>query len=71
MSKAGKHVPAARAHWMTDELLAKLAAAARDGRITCAAAQQFARENAVSPEDMKGLLDVAGLKVQQCRLGCF
>jgi len=44
---------------------------AREGKITCAAAQQFARDNGIVMNRMKAFVDVVGLKVQSCQLGCF
>jgi hypothetical protein len=56
---------------MTDELIAKIKGVARDGKITCAAAQQFARDNGIAMNKMKSFMDAMGLKVQSCQLGCF
>ena len=60
-----------REDWMTDELIGKIRAAAQDAKITCAAAQQFARENGIDMNKMKPFLDALGLKVKSCQLGCF
>jgi len=71
MSRADMFVNPVREDWMTDELIAKIKAAAKEDRITCAAAQQFARDNGIVMNKMKAFVDVAGLKVQNCQLGCF
>jgi len=60
-----------RADWMTDELIQKIKSIAKDGKIPCAAAQQFARDNGIAMNKMKAFMDVANLKVQNCQLGCF
>jgi hypothetical protein len=64
-------VNAVREDWMTDELIAKLRGCAQENKITCAAAQQFARDNGLAMNRMKPLLDYVGLKVKSCQLGCF
>jgi hypothetical protein len=71
MSRADMFVNPAREAWMTDELIAKIKAAAKEGKVPCAAAQQFARDNGIALKTMKAFLNVAGLKVQDCQLGCF
>jgi hypothetical protein len=60
-----------REDWMTDALIEKIKAAASDGKISCAATQQFARDNGIAMNKMKAFVDVVGLKVQNCQLGCF
>jgi hypothetical protein len=60
-----------REDWMTPELEEKLKKLGTGGKITCAQAQQFARENNIPMSKMKMFLDVATLKVQNCQLGCF
>jgi len=57
--------------WMTPELGERLQGMARDGRVTCAQAQQFARDNNIVMNKMKAFLDVLGLKVESCQLGFF
>ena len=57
--------------WMTPELAEKLQGLARDGKVTCAQAQQFARDNKIVMHKMKALLDVLQLKVESCQLGLF
>ncbi|MBN2107297.1 MAG: hypothetical protein JW832_07700, partial [Deltaproteobacteria bacterium] len=71
MSRADMFVNPLREDWMTDELIKKLKAVSQDGKITCAAAQQFARDNGITMHKMKAFVDVVTLKVQSCQLGCF
>jgi len=71
MSRDDMFVNPIREDWMSDELIEKIKGVAREGKITCAAAQQFARENSIAMNKMKAFVDVAGLKVQSCQLGCF
>ena len=60
-----------REDWMTPELQEKLLNLAKDGKVTCAQAQQFARDNKIVMNQMKALLDVVHLKVESCQLGLF
>ena len=60
-----------REDWMTPELETALKNIAKDGKITCAQAQKFAKDNNIEMNKMKSFLDVAGLKVVNCQLGCF
>ena len=71
MSRADMFQNTHREDWMTPQLEEKIRALASDGKITCAKAQQFARENGIAMNKMKAFLDVAKLKVQNCQLGCF
>lgn len=71
MSREDMFVNPVREDWMTDELIEKLKTVSKDGKITCAAAQQFACDNGITMNNMKAFLDVAALKVQNCQLGCF
>lgn len=71
MTRADMFVNPQRDDWMTPELEKKLVSTAKDGKITCAQAQQFARDNHIPMNKMKVFLDVAHLKVQSCQLGCF
>lgn len=71
MSRADMFVNPAREDWMTEELIQKLKAVSKDGKITCAAAQQFARDNGITMNKMKAFVDFVTLKVQSCQLGCF
>ncbi|MCX5900899.1 MAG: hypothetical protein NTX06_09230 [Proteobacteria bacterium] len=71
MSRADMFVNPVREDWMTDALIEKLKAVSKDGHITCAATQQFARDNGITMNKMKSFVDVVKLKVQSCQLGCF
>ena len=71
MSRADMFVNPTREDWMTDELIEKIKGVSQEGKITCAETQQFARENSISMNKMKSFVDVVGLKVQSCQLGCF
>ena len=71
MSRADMFVNPVREDWMTDELIEKIKGVSTDGKITCAATQQFARDNGIAMNKMKSFVDVVGLKVQNCQLGCF
>ena len=71
MTRANMSANPVREDWMTDELIEKIKAVSKDAKITCAAAQQFARENGISMSKMKPFLDALGLKVKSCQLGCF
>jgi hypothetical protein len=71
MTRADMFVNPTREDWMTDDLTQKLKAVSKEGKITCAAAQQFARDNGITMNKMKAFVDVVGLKVQACQLGCF
>jgi len=62
---------AEREPWMTRQLEDRLKALAKDNKISCAQAQQFARENNIAMNKMKSFLDVVKLKVKNCQLGCF
>ena len=71
MTCADKFANSVRQDWMTDTLIEKLKAVSKDGKITCAAAQQFARDNGIAINKMKFFVDFVALKVQNCQLGCF
>lgn len=71
MTRENMFVNPLREDWMTDALIEKIKAASRDGKISCAAAQQFARDNGIAMNKMKAFMDVSGLKVGSCQLGCF
>jgi len=60
-----------REDWMTPELEEELQGLARDGMVTCAQAQKFARDNNIVMKKMKMLLDATHLKVKSCQLGLF
>ncbi len=71
MTKPNMFADAKREDWMTDELLDKLRELARDGKVHCAQAQEFARENNIALDKIRPMLDVLHLKVGNCQLGCF
>jgi len=71
MTRENMFVNPLREDWMTDTLIEKIKGVSQDGKITCAAAQQFARDNGIVMNKMKSFMDVVGLKVQNCQLGCF
>ncbi len=60
-----------REDWMTPELEAKLKEIAKEGKISCAQAQQFAGDNSIPINKMRSFMDVLGFKVKNCQLGCF
>ena len=71
MTRENMFVDARREDWMTAELEEKLKGISKDGKINCAQAQQFARENNVPMNKMKPFLDAVKLKVGNCQIGCF
>jgi len=71
MTRENMFVDARREDWMTAELVEKLKGISKDGKINCAQAQQFARENNVPMNKMKPFLDAVKLKVGNCQIGCF
>lgn len=54
-----------------EELIAKIKAAAPEGKISCAAAMRLAEELVISRQQMGKLLNELGVKIKQCQLGCF
>jgi len=44
---------------------------AKDGKISCKAAQKLADDEGVSYKDMGGLLNELKIKIKTCQLGCF
>lgn len=71
MTRENMFVDTRREDWMTAELEEKLRGVSKDGKINCAQAQQFARENNIPMNKMKLFLDAVKLKVANCQLGCF
>ena len=71
MSRTDKFANSVRQDWMTDELIAKIKAVSQEGKISCAAAQQFARDNGIVMNNMNSFLNYTHLKVKSCQLGCF
>ena len=57
--------------WMTEELESALKKLAREGKISCAQAHRFAREQAIELGKMRLLLDACGIRLKECQLGCF
>jgi hypothetical protein len=55
----------------TEEIMAKLKEAAKDGKISCAVAFKIARENEVSTQEIGSLLNQLKIKIANCQLGCF
>jgi hypothetical protein len=62
---------AAKEPWMTEELQEKLRQIASDGKISCAQAHLFARDQSIELKKIKPLLDACGVKLKECQLGCF
>jgi len=62
---------AKREDWMTEELENQLRGLASDGKVNCAEAQKFAKDNNITLNKMKSFLDVLQFKVGSCQLGCF
>lgn len=56
---------------ITEEIKAKIKAAAKENRILCPEAWRIAEENSLSPGEINGLLNDMGIKIIRCRLGCF
>ncbi len=54
-----------------EELKEKIRAAAREGRISCAAAMRLAEELVISRKDMGRLLNELKIKITNCQMGCF
>jgi hypothetical protein len=71
MSKNNIFENTKRDTWMTDSLEKQLRKIAKDGRINCAQAQQFASTHNIPLNKMRQFMDVMELKVQNCQLGCF
>jgi hypothetical protein len=71
VTRADMFVNPKREDWMTPELEVKLKSLAKDDKISCYQSQKFAEDNNIQMNKMKAFLDVAGLKVQNCQLGCF
>lgn len=45
--------------------------AARDGKLTCTAARQLAKELGVPVRVVGAACDALGIKIKACELGCF
>ena len=61
----------AKEPWMTEELTGALKMIACEGKISCAQAHRFAREQAIELGKMRLLLDACGIRLKECQLGCF
>ena len=71
MSREKIFEKAKREDWMTEELENQLRGLASDGKVNCAEAQKFAKDNNITLNKMKSFLDVLQFKVGSCQLGCF
>jgi hypothetical protein len=71
MSREKIFEKAKREDWMTKELEKQLRDMAADGKVNCAEAQKFAKENNIPLNKMKSFMDVLQFKVGSCQLGCF
>ena len=56
---------------MSEDVKARIKAAAPDGKIACAAAFRLADELGLSRKDLGQLLNELKIKIIQCQLGCF
>jgi hypothetical protein len=56
---------------MSDELRARVDAAAKDGRITCAACWRIAQDLGLQKMDVSAACEALGLKVKNCQIGAF
>lgn len=56
---------------MSEDVKARIRAAAPNGKIACAAAFRLAEELGLSRKDMGELLNELRIKIIQCQLGCF
>jgi hypothetical protein len=71
MSRADMDFKRKREEWMTVNLEEKLRKITVDGRISCAAAHEFAKREKLELKKMKPLMDALGIKLKDCQLGCF
>lgn len=55
----------------TDDLKARIQAAAPEGKIPCASAFKLAEELGISRSRMGELLNELRIKIINCQLGCF
>jgi hypothetical protein len=56
---------------MSEDVKARIKAAALDGKIACAVAFRLADELGLSRKDLGELLNELKIKIIQCQLGCF
>ncbi|MDR1701663.1 MAG: hypothetical protein LBR56_02680 [Sporomusaceae bacterium] len=54
-----------------EAIVAKVKEAAKDGRLSCAAAFKLANEENVAPAVIGKAADTAKIKIINCQLGCF
>jgi len=71
MSRENIFEKAEREDWMTEELEQQLRDLASGGKVNCAEAQKFAKDNNIPLSKMKSFMDVLQFKVGNCQLGCF
>jgi hypothetical protein len=55
----------------SNEVKARIQAAAPNGRIPCAAAFKLAEELGITRSRLGELLNELNIKISQCQLGCF
>ncbi len=56
---------------VTQEMVYAVSAKAKDGRITCAVLRRFAEDQGVTYRVAGAAADAAGIRVNNCELGCF
>ena len=56
---------------VTDEMQDAIRAKAVDGKVTCAVLRKFAEDTGVAYKVAGAAADIAGVRVQNCDLGCF
>jgi hypothetical protein len=56
---------------MSEDVKARIKAAAPNGKIACATAFRLAEELGLSRKDLGELLNELRIKIIQCQLGCF
>jgi hypothetical protein len=56
---------------VTDEMQSAIRAKAVDGKVTCPVLRKFAEDSGVPYKVAGTAADMAGVRVQNCDLGCF
>jgi hypothetical protein len=56
---------------VNDDMKATIAAKAVDGKVTCAVLRKFAEDAGVPYQVAGAAADIAGVRVNNCDLGCF
>ena len=56
---------------VTDEMQSAIRAKAVDGKVTCPVLRKFAEDSGVPYKVAGAAADMAGIRVQNCDLGCF